>query len=276
MKTAVNVEKSFFNIPLKEQMLSVKKVGFDGVFFDWNDTEEFSENVNFAREIGLEIASIHAPFDGIADMWLEEKPPIFHKLIRCIDSCGELDIETIVCHVYIGFDTVAKVTDKGLKNFSLLIDEAEKHGINLAFENTEGVECLYGIKEHLSYRKNCGFCIDTGHELCYNAGYDLLKDFGDKLFFLHINDNMGVTGDRVFWTDDAHIIPFKQGKVNWERLCNNLKRLKWDKWISLELCMQNKPGKHTHDDLIGVTPDEFFKMAFNAAKRIEGNINDRL
>ena len=38
--------------------------------------------------------------------------------------------------------------------------------------------------------------------------------------------------------------------------------------------MQNKPGKHTHDDLIGVTPDEFFKMAFDAAKRIEGNIND--
>ena len=37
---------------------------------------------------------------------------------------------------------------------------------------------------------------------------------------------------------------------------------------------KNKPDKHTHDDLIDVTPDEFFKMAFDAAKRIEGNIND--
>ena len=31
MKLAVNVEKSFFDIPLKEQMLSVKKAGFDAV-----------------------------------------------------------------------------------------------------------------------------------------------------------------------------------------------------------------------------------------------------
>ena len=44
MKLAVNVEKSFFDIPLKEQMLSVEKAGFDGVFFDWSDTEEFKEN----------------------------------------------------------------------------------------------------------------------------------------------------------------------------------------------------------------------------------------
>jgi coproporphyrinogen III oxidase len=53
MKKAVNVESNFFDISLKEQMLSVKKVGFDGVFFDWTDNEEFAENVNFAREIGL-------------------------------------------------------------------------------------------------------------------------------------------------------------------------------------------------------------------------------
>ena len=33
MKLAVNVEKNFFDIPLKEQMLSVKNAGFDGVFF---------------------------------------------------------------------------------------------------------------------------------------------------------------------------------------------------------------------------------------------------
>ena len=32
MKKAVNVESNFFDISLKEQMLSVKKVGFDGVF----------------------------------------------------------------------------------------------------------------------------------------------------------------------------------------------------------------------------------------------------
>ena len=82
MKTAVNVEKNFFDIPLKEQMLSVKKAGFDGVFFDWSDTEEFKENVEFARKIGLEIASIHAPFDYVCDMWTKEKPPIFHKLIK--------------------------------------------------------------------------------------------------------------------------------------------------------------------------------------------------
>ena len=271
MKKAVNISLGNFDYSLIEQIISVKNARFQGVFFDWQDTEEFKETVCFARDNGLEIASIHAPFDYVCDMWNEEKPPIFHKLIKCINTCGELGVKTIVCHVYIGFDTVTRVTDTGIKNFSLLIDEAEKYDINLAFENTEGVECLYGIKEHLSHRKNCGFCVDTGHELCYNSGSDLLKAFGDKLFFLHINDNIGVTGDRIFWTDDAHLLPYK-GKVNWDRFCENLKRLEYNGWISLELCVKNKPNKHTHDNLIGVTPDEFFKMAFEAATRIEDNI----
>ena len=151
MKTAVNVEKNFFDIPLKEQMLSVKKAGFDGVFFDWSDTEEFKENVEFAREIGLEIASIHAPFDHVCDMWNEEKPEIFHKLIKCINDCGKLNIKTLVCHVYIGFDTVAKVTDIGIKNFSLLIDEAEKYDLNLAFENQKNLS--YGFSNIYDYLK---------------------------------------------------------------------------------------------------------------------------
>ena len=42
MKKAVNVEKNFFDIPLKEQISAVKKAGFDGVFFDWEDTEEYT------------------------------------------------------------------------------------------------------------------------------------------------------------------------------------------------------------------------------------------
>ena len=273
MKKAVNVEKNYFGLSLKEQMRFVKAAGFDGVFFNWEDSEDFKENVSFAREAGLEIASIHAPFDNVCDMWTEEKPPIFHKLLKCIQDCGELNIETIVCHVYIGFEKNAKPNELGVNNFSLLVDEAEKYNVNLAFENTEGVICLYKIKECLSHRKNCGFCIDTGHELCYNAGYDLLKDFGDKLFFLHINENMGVTGDRIYWTDDAHVMPLK-GKVNWERFSNNLKRINWNKWISLELCLYNKPGKHTHDNLICITPEEFFKMAFEAATKLEDSVKN--
>ncbi len=271
MKKAVNVETNNFDATLKEQIIAVKKAGFQGVFFDWADTEEFKETVKFARDKGLEIASIHAPFDHVRDMWNEEKPDICNRLLKCISVCGSLGIKTIVCHVYIGFDTVPEVTETGIKNFSLLIDEAEKYDVNLAFENTEGVECLYGIKEHLSHRKNCGFCIDTGHELCYNGGKDLLKDFGDKLFFLHINDNLGVTGEIIFWTDDAHLLPYK-GKVDWERFCNNLKRIDFNGWISLELCVKNKPERHTHDDLIGVSCEDFYKMAFDAATKIEGNI----
>ena len=97
MKKAVNVEKDYFGLSLKEQMRFVKAAGFDGVFFNWEDSEEFKENVSFAREFGLEMASVHAPFDNICDMWTEEKPPIFHTLLKCIRDCGELHIETVVC-----------------------------------------------------------------------------------------------------------------------------------------------------------------------------------
>ncbi len=272
MKKAINVEKDYFGLTLNEQIACAKKIGFDAVFFDWVDNESFFETANFAKANEMEIASIHAPFGDVCDIWEEESPEFLNTLKKCVTDCAKIGTKTIVCHVHIGFDNEPSVTEYGIKNFNELLDLAEKQGINIAFENTEGLERLYGIKEHLENRARCGFCIDTGHELCYNGGKDLLKDFGNKLFFLHINDNLGQTLPSPFWHDDAHMVPFKEGKVDWNRFTENLKRLNFDGYLSFEMCISNKPDRHTHDDLIGITCEYFHKQVYDAAVRLENMI----
>ena len=60
-----------------------------------------------------------------------------------------------------------------------------------------------------------GFCIDTGHELCYNHGQDMIGKYGKKkVFGTYLNDNMGMTGETLTWLDDAHMLPY-DGVADW-------------------------------------------------------------
>ena len=95
-------------------------------------------------------------------------------------------------------ERLAALEQAGIERYGAVAKRASELGVKLALENTEGEEYLFALMEKLENIDSVCFCWDSGHELCYNAGYDLLKDFGDKLFFLHINDNMGVTGDKIF------------------------------------------------------------------------------
>lgn len=50
---------------------------------------------------------------------------------------------------------------------------------------------------------NVGFCLDAGHEMCYNHSADMLSLYGDRLIATHINDNLGIRdyGGKTTWID---------------------------------------------------------------------------
>ena len=51
-----------FGPPLKEQIDTIKKAGFDGVFADWMKDENMNDILNYAKNAGLEVIYLHAPF----------------------------------------------------------------------------------------------------------------------------------------------------------------------------------------------------------------------
>ena len=265
-----------FEAPIDEQIRLLKKAGFEGFFTPWKKEYPINEWVALAKELGMIYQSVHAPFGGVADLWRadNEKADAAEKeLIDCIHSCSENGIGLMISHCYIGFDGIVNITEEGLSRYGRIIDEAERCGVNIAFENTEGEEYLFALLESFGDRKNVGFCLDTGHEMCYNFGKNLLEFFGDKLIATHINDNLGIKdyNGKIFWHDDLHLLPF-DGIRDWKELAERIRRCGYKGILTFELCKFSKPDRHENDKYARMSLEEYFAECYARACRFASMI----
>ena len=258
MKIGISVLNNYYS-PKSEILRIIKDTGFDAVSPVWG--EDTREVVETARSLGLEIQSIHAPYSSCVGMWRKDKyksDPGKAELLEALRFCRDYSIPVMVTHIWLGFDYTFGETEYGFKNYKEVVDIAREYGVKIAFENTEGDEYLAALFEFFKNDDTVGFCWDSGHELCYNRK-DMLKLYGDRLYMTHLNDNMGMTGERIFWTDDLHLLPF-DGKADWEYNISRLKNSKPQDIINFEL----KPSERYAD----MSYEEYFKEAYTRAKRI--------
>ena len=265
-----------FGVPIDEQIRLLKKTGFEGFFTLWKPEYPINEWAALARELGMIYQSVHAPFGGVADLWRsdKEKAEMAEKeLIDCIHSCSENGIGLMISHCYIGFDGIVDITEEGLARYGRIIDEAERCGVNIAFENTEGEEYLFALLESFGDRKNIGFCLDTGHEMCYNYGKNLLELFGDKLIATHINDNLGIKdyNGKIFWHDDLHLLPF-DGIRDWKETAERFRSCNYKGILTFELCKSSKPDRHENDKYDRMSLPEYFAECYARACRFAAMI----
>ena len=109
----------------------IKEIGFDTGF-----TGDSAENVEITLAAGLEIDNIHAPFDGINNMWYEgmSGDKMLKRLTDTVDLCAQYDIPKAVIHLSSG-DNSPHVNDIGISRFDRLVNHAVAKGVSLAFEN---------------------------------------------------------------------------------------------------------------------------------------------
>lgn len=248
-----------------EQIKIIKRVGFDAFFTGWNPTRT-EEIANKAAQLGLIQQSIHAPFYGdcsVKDLWDggENGDRVRNKLIECVRDCARFDIPVMVIHPFIGFQDHTP-TQVGLDNYARIIDVANKLGVKLGFENVEGEEYLAAIMERFWDEPSLGFCLDTGHEMCYNEHRDMLALYGEKLVHTHFNDNLGVRGDEITFLDDLHLMP-TDGIADWHGIMQRIQKTGYDGILMSELSYSNQPGKdgviHEYTKL---SPEEFAIEAY--------------
>ena len=267
-----------YGVPIDEQIRLLKKTGFEGFFTPWKPEYPINEWASLARELGMIYQSIHAPFGGVADLWRSDKEKAQaaeKELIDCIHSCSENGVGLMISHCYIGFDGIVDITEEGLSRYGRIIDEAERCGVNIAFENTEGEEYLFALLDKFGDRKNVGFCLDTGHEMCYNFGKNLLEFFGDKLIATHINDNLGIKdyNGKIFWHDDLHLLPF-DGIRDWKETADRLRKCGYKGILTFELCKSSKPDRHENDKYDRMPLEEYFAESYARACRFAAMIQN--
>ncbi len=267
-RLAVNSEAKKNADPI-EAFRVISSVGFDGVFTGWKEEAPIEKWANEISRLGLVYQSIHAPFGRVDTLWDEgeEGDRFTDEMIRCLRDCHRVDVPVMVVHPIKGMDRHTP-NERGLCRFARLIEEAEKTKVRLAFENVEGIEYLEAVMNRFGDSPSVGFCWDTGHEMCYNFGEDVMARYGKKLIATHFNDNLGMADPNVVtWHDDLHLLPF-DGQADWQGIMNRIRREGYEGILTFELTDRNKPEKHTHDVYASWSPEEFFAKAYERAARV--------
>lgn len=258
------------DLSFEEQIRLMKKTGFEAFFIGWNRELDMESVMAAAREEGMILQSIHAPYIKMADMWKETENTqnAIDELIACLADCQKYGAPIMVVHAFIGFEN-HEPTEFGLKSFEKVVCAAKEMGIKVAFENTEGEEYLAALMEYFEKDENVGFCWDTGHEMCYNYSKDMLALYGDRLLCTHLNDNLGIRDyeGKITWIDDLHLLPF-DGAADWADIAARLNRHGYDGILTFELTTKSKPGRHENDVYGRMDPEEYITNAYIRACRV--------
>lgn len=259
-----------FGISVEDQIRLFKKTGFEAFFTNWKDAEEVRRCRQLADELGMIYQSLHAPFTRAHMMWeeCEETASVIEELKDCLKACAENNVPILVVHTIIGFDRHSPSLN-GVKNYRQVVLEAQRLGVKVAFENTEGDEYLEMLMTYLGDSESVGFCWDTGHEMCYNYGRDMLELYGHKLICTHLNDNLGIKdyNGKITYIDDLHLLPF-DGIADWKDIVKRLNRHGYQGILSFEMTPVSKPGRHENDGYARMPVEEYVAEIYKRACRV--------
>lgn len=269
-KIALSLSKSFEESEV-EQLRLIKEAGFDGYFPCWDRKKDLAPVIEEGNRLGLILQSIHAPFTKVKDLWGEDEElaqDALNEQLECLRDCARFGAPIMVAHVFIGFKDHTP-TQIGIERYGVIVKEAEKLGVKVAFENTEGEEYLEALM--LAFRNSpaVGFCWDTGHEMCYNKSRDMLALYGDRLICTHINDNLGIKdfGGEITYLDDLHLLPF-DGIADWDDIALRLDRCGFDGIMTFELTRLSKKGRHDNDVYAAMPLTDYLAECFKRACRV--------
>ncbi len=238
----------------------IADTGFDSVFDIYTDDLAAEKFANAATKYHLKMNSFHAPFRGTNGMWLEGEAgeEMLEKLFATVKNCAEYGVPVAVVHVSEGY-TPPEISEIGLSRFDRLVSFAAEKGVTVAFENLRVPRYLFAVMERYKDVKNVGFCWDTGHEACFTDGREFMPDFGERLCFTHIHDNLAEP------SGDLHRIPF-DGVLDFNRIATHLRQRKWKGDITFEVFPDN------YELYKEMTAEEFYKRAFDVAVKFRGLI----
>lgn len=231
-----------YSLPRQEVLRLLKRFGFDGISPPWQSKEALREIAETAKDLGLELHSLHAPHDRNCQLWEPTDSPMLQETLACINACREWSIPILVIHPWGKFDYAFRKEDLFFDNFDRLVSHAEKQGVKIAFENLQGPEYLMALLDRYADDPAVGYCWDLGHEQCYPPPTDLLAKYADRLLFTHLNDNYGSTSPTISSADDLHLLP-GDGKADWAMVLSRLKAAKPQTVLNFELKIRPKPGK---------------------------------
>lgn len=258
-----------------EQIEHIAKAGWNGVFTQWSDGCDLKPTAKLVKDLGLVYQSVHADFGTVDKLWDEGEAGDKEAdlQIRCLRDCADAGVDLVIMHTIIGMEKNTP-TQLGVERYKRISDAAKALGVRIALENTEGECYLATLMNAFENEKHIGFCVDTGHEMCYNHGADLISKYGDRLFGTHLNDNMGQTGDNITWLDDSHMLPF-DGIRDWTVVADRLNKAGFVGPLTFEIIKTDRPERTCNSIYSKLSFDEYLALALRRAQKFADMVSAR-
>ncbi|MHA1124481.1 MAG: sugar phosphate isomerase/epimerase family protein [Candidatus Heimdallarchaeota archaeon] len=234
-------------------LVAAKRIGFDFVEFYIDDLiadiTDFELQFQAIRDImdSYDLTTIiHLPHMNTQlisdiDLWTNYVS-LMSEQIQIIGNLGITN--TLVFHgVFGGIEHPEGVTLEAAEDYKEKaivewLTISKENNMKLLLENTD--ECAKHLKPVFKKFKDLGFTFDIGHAnlLLHNCSEktseekidNLLHSFPKKLAHIHIHDNFGGTKE----IDDKHM-PICTGNINFVKFFTELKKMKYNKTITLEI-----------------------------------------
>lgn len=179
----------------------------------------------------LKLNSIHGPrgAEGLASPYEEIRKEAVEQHKMTIFAASEIADDVIVVLHLAGVEKGAlfnKSVDSARQSLKILSDYALEKKVRIAMENESKVLELM-IKEF--NEPHMGICYDSGHANFTNNPFNLIENYGDRLFTTHINDNNGKA--------DQHNLP-GDGNLNWDKFKEIIKKIDYTGDYVLEATMK--------------------------------------
>ncbi len=242
-------------LDIEAQIALMKKNDFEASFIG-AESPVVDEVVKRLKQENISCENLHGPLStdtsNVNDMWRnsERSEEIFNRIMHSIEKCGQYEIPMIVLHVTAG-NTPPRPNERGYERFAKVFERAKELGVEIACENIRTYANLAFMLEQFP---DAGFCWDIGHEAYSGDNVQFMPMFGNRLNSVHIHDNM-LDGDH-------HMIP-GDGKIDFDRVVRQIAESPYEGSIMLELSTKQS------DFYNNVTPEEYYKRAACAARRLE-------
>lgn len=142
-----------YDVSFEKRYKMIKNAGFDCVMLWWSDKFGrgigYQKDVQFARNAGLYIENIHTPVHEQNCLSLDnlDGESVFQNYLQCVKDCFEYNIPTMVIHLP---NDEYPINDLGKERLSIIISEAEKYDIQIAFENLCNIQNLAFVLSSLN------------------------------------------------------------------------------------------------------------------------------
>jgi sugar phosphate isomerase/epimerase len=199
------------------------------------DAQRAREIKTVSEDLGIALA-YHAPQGNLWQFGVLPFDTAVRRLRECILRSTSIGARVMTLHLGV---VVGEGRADAILNGARVIREAlpcaDDAGVALCAENVFDdcsvatvADCRMLFDAVDSDR--LGFTLDTGHGHLCGCLHELAEDFGDRLLFTHLHDNLGVNGG----AGDRHLVPGR-GTIDWPRLIGCLDRAGYAGPLSFEL-----------------------------------------